>query len=91
MCFFGCQEQLAGKAYHEGVDVNGQDVAIAVCPNCVGFLGALLADATCELEAGMSRTGFLRQALAKVEAAAWEALALQLDGGREAEKLLAAV
>jgi len=80
MCFFGCQEELAGKGYHEGVDTDGQDVTIAVCPDCVGSLGALLADITSELELGMSKAGWLDRALGKVSAAAWQALALQLAG-----------
>jgi len=91
MCFFGCQEELAGKGYHEGVDIDGQDVAIAVCSDCVGSLGVLLADITSELEDGMSKAGWLRQALERLSAEAWEALALHQEGTADRQILEAAV
>ncbi|MGD0205205.1 MAG: hypothetical protein ABSB57_02005 [Dehalococcoidia bacterium] len=79
-CFFCGEAEIEGKAYHEGQSIDGAGVAIAVCPDCVGSLGALLADVTCELEAGISKAPWLEQALGKVSAAAWQALALLLAG-----------
>jgi len=83
MCFF-CEGELAGRGAQEGKAADGAEVAIAVCPDCVGSLGTLLADATSELEPGMGPAPWLAHALEKVEGAAWQALALHLDGGREA-------
>jgi hypothetical protein len=91
VCFFCGEGEIEGKAYHEGKAIDGQDVAIGICPDCVGSLGTLLADITCELEDGMPRAGFLRQALAKVEAAAWEALALNQEGAAVRRTLEAAI
>jgi len=79
VCFF-CEGEVAGGGSQEGKATDGQDVTIAVCPDCVGSLGALLADITSELELGMSKAGWLDRALGKVSAAAWQALALQLAG-----------
>ena len=78
MCFL-CEGQIEGKAYHEGKSIDGQDVAIGICPECAPQLGRLLADVTEELEPGISKAGWLRQTLERLSAEAWETLALHLS------------
>lgn len=80
-CFF-CEAEVAGRGYHEGKGLDGQAVAVAVCAECAPMLGTVLADTAEELDTGVSKTKWLRQQLAKVEATAWETLALNLDAGR---------
>jgi len=90
VCFF-CEGEVAGRGSQEGKSIDGQDVTIAVCSDCVGSLGVLLADITSELEDGMSKAGWLRQALERLSAEAWEALALHQEGTADRQILEAAV
>jgi hypothetical protein len=89
-CFF-CENEIGGKSCYGGTSFEGPLVSIGCCLDCAPQLGRLLAGAAAELPSGASRAEWLTRALERLTAEAWEALALQLDGGREAEKLLAAV
>jgi hypothetical protein len=78
MCFF-CEGQIEGKAYHEGKGIDGQDVAIGICPDCAPQLGRLLADVAEELEPGLHKGRWLQQVLERLSAEAWETLALNVE------------